>query len=115
MLSQSSSTCSHKMFLCLPETLLGKEAVNATLPVGVVMCRAIRNYYQRVGYKVHFIYSHYVHNLFFLYSQSKVAKMRILASPCLFACNNFTTAEKIFMKTNMRAFYGNISVRASFC
>jgi len=40
------------MFLCLLETVLGKEAVNATLPVGVVMCRAIRDYYQRVGYKV---------------------------------------------------------------
>lgn len=36
------------------KTSTGKEAVNATLPVGVVMCRAIRNYYQRVGYKVGF-------------------------------------------------------------
>lgn len=43
------------MSLYLPEPVLGKEAVNATLPVGVVMCRAIRNYYQRVGYKVNFM------------------------------------------------------------
>jgi hypothetical protein len=50
-----SSTFNHKMSLYLPEPVLGKEAVNATLPVGVVMCRAIRNYYQRVGYKVNFM------------------------------------------------------------
>jgi deoxyribose-phosphate aldolase len=36
------------------KTSTGKEGVNATLPVGVVMCRAIRDYYQRVGYKVGF-------------------------------------------------------------
>jgi hypothetical protein len=60
MLSQSLSACNHKLFLCLPETVLGKEAVNATLPVGVVMCRAIRDYYQRVGYKVNFMISHEV-------------------------------------------------------
>ncbi|PSN30911.1 Deoxyribose-phosphate aldolase [Blattella germanica] len=36
------------------KTSTGKEAVNATLPVGIVMCRAIRDYYQRVGYKVGF-------------------------------------------------------------
>jgi len=60
MLSHSSSACNHKIFLCSPETVLGKEAVNATLPVGVVMCRAIRDYYQRVGYKVNFMTSHEV-------------------------------------------------------
>ncbi|KAJ9598291.1 hypothetical protein L9F63_011031 [Diploptera punctata] len=36
------------------KTSTGKENVNATLPVGIVMCRAIRDYYQRVGYKVGF-------------------------------------------------------------
>src|SRR4051794_30272311 len=32
----------------------GKEAVNATLPVGVVMVRAIRDYYEQTDYKVGF-------------------------------------------------------------
>jgi len=36
------------------KTSTGKEAVNATLPVGLVMCRAIREYHQRTGYKVGF-------------------------------------------------------------
>jgi hypothetical protein len=48
------------MFLFLPETVLGKEAVNATLPVGVVMCRAIRSYYLQFGYRVSFMTSHEV-------------------------------------------------------
>ncbi|XP_046960849.1 deoxyribose-phosphate aldolase [Vanessa cardui] len=34
------------------KTSTGKEAVNATLPVGLVMCRAIRNFYQMTGTKV---------------------------------------------------------------
>jgi deoxyribose-phosphate aldolase len=34
------------------KTSTGKEATNATLPVGLVMCRAIRDYHQRTGYKV---------------------------------------------------------------
>ncbi|CAH2075225.1 unnamed protein product, partial [Iphiclides podalirius] len=34
------------------KTSTGKEAVNATLPVGLVMCRAIRNFYQITGVKV---------------------------------------------------------------
>ncbi|XP_039749085.1 deoxyribose-phosphate aldolase [Pararge aegeria] len=34
------------------KTSTGKEAVNATLPVGLVMCRAIRNFYQQTGFKV---------------------------------------------------------------
>ncbi|XP_023947912.1 deoxyribose-phosphate aldolase [Bicyclus anynana] len=34
------------------KTSTGKEAVNATLPVGLVMCRAIRNYYKMTGTKV---------------------------------------------------------------
>ncbi|XP_013141487.1 PREDICTED: deoxyribose-phosphate aldolase [Papilio polytes] len=34
------------------KTSTGKEAVNATLPVGLVMCRAIRNFYQLTGVKV---------------------------------------------------------------
>lgn len=36
------------------KTSTGKEAVNATLPVGIVMARAIRDYYERTGYKVGF-------------------------------------------------------------
>ena len=34
------------------KTSTGKESVNATLPVSLVMVRAIREYYQRTGYKV---------------------------------------------------------------
>lgn len=36
------------------KTSTGKEAVNATLPVSLVMVRAIRDYYERTGYKVGF-------------------------------------------------------------
>src|SRR5207245_9755735 len=36
------------------KTSTGKESVNATLPVGVVMVRAIREYLDRTGYKVGF-------------------------------------------------------------
>ncbi len=36
------------------KTSTGKEAVNATLPVGLVMVRAIRDYAQRTGYRVGF-------------------------------------------------------------
>src|SRR5216683_3199306 len=36
------------------KTSTGKEPVNATLPVGVVMVRAIREYYEQTGYKVGF-------------------------------------------------------------
>ncbi len=36
------------------KTSTGKEAVNATLPVGIVMTRAIREYYEETGYKVGF-------------------------------------------------------------
>lgn len=36
------------------KTSTGKEAVNATLPVGLVMVRAIRDYYERTGQKVGF-------------------------------------------------------------
>src|SRR6266567_2196069 len=36
------------------KTSTGKEAVNATIPVGVVMARAIRDYYEQTGYKVGF-------------------------------------------------------------
>ncbi|TMD41808.1 MAG: deoxyribose-phosphate aldolase, partial [Chloroflexi bacterium] len=36
------------------KTSTGKEPVNATLPVGVVMVRAIRDYYEQTGYKVGF-------------------------------------------------------------
>lgn len=34
------------------KTSTGKEAVNATLPVGIVMTRAIRDYYEQTRYKV---------------------------------------------------------------
>jgi len=36
------------------KTSTGKEAVNAILPVGVVMCRAIREYYEKTGFVVGF-------------------------------------------------------------
>lgn len=34
------------------KTSTGKEGVNATLPVGIIMCRAIRDYYEQTGIKV---------------------------------------------------------------
>ncbi|CAH0627214.1 unnamed protein product [Chrysodeixis includens] len=34
------------------KTSTGKEAVNATLPIGLVMCRAIRKYYQMTGVRI---------------------------------------------------------------
>jgi deoxyribose-phosphate aldolase len=36
------------------KTSTGKEPVNATLPVGIVMVRSIRDYFERTGYKVGF-------------------------------------------------------------
>jgi deoxyribose-phosphate aldolase len=36
------------------KTSTGKEPVNATLPVGLVMTRTIRDYYEQTGYKVGF-------------------------------------------------------------
>ena len=36
------------------KTSTGKAAVNATLPVGLVMCRAIRDYLERTGFQVGF-------------------------------------------------------------
>ncbi|XP_064628547.1 deoxyribose-phosphate aldolase-like [Lineus longissimus] len=36
------------------KTSTGKEGVNAILPVGLVMVRAIREYYQRTGHKIGF-------------------------------------------------------------
>ena len=36
------------------KTSTGKEAVNATLPVSLVMVRAIREYHERTGHKVGF-------------------------------------------------------------
>ncbi|KAG7175054.1 Deoxyribose-phosphate aldolase-like [Homarus americanus] len=36
------------------KTSTGKEGVNAILPVGVVMCRAIRDFYEHTGHKVGF-------------------------------------------------------------
>ena len=34
------------------KTSTGKESVNATLPVSLVMVRAIRDYYEQTGFKV---------------------------------------------------------------
>lgn len=34
------------------KTSTGKESVNATIPVGIVMCRAIRYFYTKTGIKV---------------------------------------------------------------
>src|SRR5690606_13261772 len=36
------------------KTSTGKESVNATLPVGLVMTRAIREYHERTGHEVGF-------------------------------------------------------------
>ncbi|XP_052123930.1 deoxyribose-phosphate aldolase isoform X2 [Frankliniella occidentalis] len=36
------------------KTSTGKEAVNATIPVGIVMCRAIKEYWTKTGYQVGF-------------------------------------------------------------
>jgi len=36
------------------KTSTGKEGVNAVLPVGIVMCRAIRDYHHQTGHKVGF-------------------------------------------------------------
>lgn len=36
------------------KTSTGKETVNATLPIGLVMCRAIRTYNRKTGFKVGF-------------------------------------------------------------
>ena len=36
------------------KTSTGKEPTNATLPVSLVMCRAIREYHTRTGHKVGF-------------------------------------------------------------
>merc|ERR1711916_285810 len=36
------------------KTSTGKEKVNATLPVGLVMMRSVRDYYERTGHKVGF-------------------------------------------------------------
>src|SRR5690606_12999161 len=38
----------------LVKTSTGKESVNATLPVGLAMARAIRAYYERTGYRIGF-------------------------------------------------------------
>jgi len=36
------------------KTSTGKEPINATLPVGILMARAVRDYFERTGYKVGF-------------------------------------------------------------
>lgn len=37
------------------KTSTGKEAVNATLPFGIVMSRAIKEYFEKMGYRVNVI------------------------------------------------------------
>lgn len=41
------------------KTSTGKETLNATIPFGIVMCRAIRDYYQRTGYRVSILNKYY--------------------------------------------------------
>jgi deoxyribose-phosphate aldolase len=36
------------------KTSTGKESINATLPIGIVMCRCIRQYYKWTGFKIGF-------------------------------------------------------------
>lgn len=46
------------------KTSTGKEVINATLPVGIVMCRAIKDFKRQTGRKVGITcYSHYNHIL----------------------------------------------------
>lgn len=40
------------------KTSTGKESVNATIPFGIVMCRAIREYQRKAGYKVNMYLFH---------------------------------------------------------
>lgn len=42
------------------KTSTGKEGVNATLMVGLVMVRAIREYFQRTGHKVRSYFTAFV-------------------------------------------------------
>lgn len=46
------------------KTSTGKESVNATLQFGIVMARAIKEYHQKMGYKVLYI------QLFLIYLES---------------------------------------------
>lgn len=41
------------------KTSTGKEAINATLPVGIVMCRAIKDFKVNTGKMVSIIYYHH--------------------------------------------------------
>jgi len=47
------------------KTSTGKESVNATLPIGLVMCRAICAYQHRTGHKVKLIIS-IIHFMFYI-------------------------------------------------
>lgn len=54
------------------KTSTGKESVNATLPFGVVMSWAIKDYYDKLGYKVslslenyYFLFIHALYKRFF--------------------------------------------------
>lgn len=51
----STGTVFPFLFLRMNKTIhvaVGKETVNATLPIGLVMCRAIRAYNRKTGFKV---------------------------------------------------------------
>ena len=52
------------------KTSTGKEGVNATIPVSLVMARAIRDYYERTQYKVS------QENVFYTYTRVFLDKMR---------------------------------------
>lgn len=41
------------------KTSTGKETINATIPFGIVMCRAIRDYQRKTGYKVSLLITKY--------------------------------------------------------
>lgn len=47
------------MLLCL---CAGKEATNATLAHGVVMCHAIKKYHEKTGYQVYYYIYYMCHS-----------------------------------------------------
>lgn len=47
------------------KTSTGKESVNATYPVAIVMVRAIRDYFLRTGHKVRLGSSHLLYDVCF--------------------------------------------------
>jgi hypothetical protein len=60
------------------KTSTGKEGVNATFPVAIAMVRALREYYERTGFKVVFSF------LFFSFlSFSSRSRQQSNTRPCL--------------------------------